>query len=237
LMLSLRDQGRLREVLALTRQRNPGSLDLLMSADALMESGHPDSGARLFHGEARRLLSSTDMLRGLQARTSVWQLTLAGTAYVAAGDTLVARRLVDSVEIIGKGSSYGRDPLLHHFLRGMLLQREGRHLEALVHLQASIFSQTDGYTRTNLAIARSMLILQRPAEAIAVLRPAIRGGVDGSNSYTSRTELHEALAEAFDQAGQRDSAMAHWRAVEFAWRHADPQFRDRYQRARLKAGL
>ena len=38
--------------------------------------------------------------------------------------------------------------------------------------------------------------LTRPLEAIAVLRPAIRGGVDGSNTYLSRTELHEALAQA-----------------------------------------
>lgn len=238
LMLSLRDQGRLREILAMTRQsRAPGSFDLLVAASLLVESGHPDSGARLFHGEAQRLLNSPNMLRGLQARTSVWQLVLAGTAYVAAGDTLVARRLADSVEVIGQRSSYGRDPRLHHFLRGILLQREGRHLEALNHLQASIFSLTDGYTRTNLAMAHSLLMLHRPAEAIAVLRPAIHGGVDGSNSYTSRTELHEAMAEAFEQAGQRDSAVAHWRSVESGWRRADPRFRDRYLRAKLRAGV
>ncbi len=68
-----------------------------------------------------------------------------------------------------------------------------------------------------------------------MLRPAIRGGVDGSNTYVSRTELHEAMAEAFEQAGRRDSAVRHWRAVESAWRHADPQFRDRYLRAKLKS--
>ena len=69
-----------------------------------------------------------------------------------------------------------------------------------------------------------------------MLRPAIHGGVDGSNTYVSRTELHEALAQAFEQAGQRDSAVAHWRAVESAWRHADPQFRNRYLEARRKTG-
>jgi len=101
----------------------------------------------------------------------------------------------------------------------------------------SLFSLTDGYTRTNLLMARSLLELHRPAEAIAVLRPAIHGGVDGSNTYVSRTELHEALAQAFEQNGQRDSAVVHWRAVESAWRRADPQFRDRYLRAKTKAGL
>ena len=86
-------------------------------------------------------------------------------------------------------------------------------------------------------MARSLLSLQRPAEAIAVLRPAIRGGVDGSNTYTSRTELHEALAQAFEQSGQSDSARFHWRAVESAWRFADPEFRERYLTARRKAGM
>jgi hypothetical protein len=68
-----------------------------------------------------------------------------------------------------------------------------------------------------------------------VLQPGIRGGVDGSNTYVTRTELHEALAQAFEQAGIRDSAVAHYRMVEQAWRHADPLFRERYQRAKLGA--
>jgi hypothetical protein len=117
------------------------------------------------------------------------------------------------------------------------VESQGRHAEAVDAFQRSLFSLTDGYTRINLMMARRLLELHRPAEAIAVLRPAIRGGVDGSNTYTSRTELHEALAEAFEQAGQRDSATAHWKAVECAWRRADPQFRDRHQQAKLKAGL
>jgi hypothetical protein len=61
--------------------------------------------------------------------------------------------------------------------------------------------------------------------------------VDGSNTYTSRTELHEAMALAFEQAGQADSARVHWRAVESAWRLADPVFRNRYLAARHKAAL
>jgi hypothetical protein len=100
-----------------------------------------------------------------------------------------------------------------------------------------VLSLTDGYTQINLALGRSLLALRRPAEAVAVLRPAIHGGVDGSNTYTSRTELHEAMAEAFEQAGNRDSAMAHYRTVEQAWRHADPEFAERYRRARAAAGL
>jgi tetratricopeptide (TPR) repeat protein len=148
----------------------------------------------------------------------------------------VVRRLADSLEVLGQTSQFGRDTKLHYFLRGLLFQQQGRHAEAVDAFQRSLFSLTDGYTRINLMMARSLLELRRSAEAIAVLRPAIRGGVDGSNTYTSRTALHEVMALAFEQAGQADSARAHWRAVESAWRRADPQFRERYLAAKQKAG-
>jgi DNA-binding SARP family transcriptional activator len=242
LHLSLRDQGRLREVDSvrrlwvaanLAKGENPADQpsDVLMSG---MERGHPEVSIRYLRRRAERTAGSTGP-PGVRNRYLVWYLTLAGTVYAASGDTAVVRRLADSVEALGPTSQFGRDAKLHYFLRGLLFQRQGRHGDAVDAFQRSLFSLTDGYTRINLMMARSLLELHRPAEAIAVLRPAIRGGVDGSNTYTSRTELHEALALAFEQAGQADSARAHWRAVESAWRRADPELRDRYQRAKLKA--
>jgi tetratricopeptide (TPR) repeat protein len=243
LLLSLRDQGRLREARALALEhRIPGSTrrvqgldpEVIVSTTMLQWMGRPDSAARLLHGAAQRILA-TAVPPGPRARNATWHLTLAGTAYLAAGDTAVVRRLADSIEVIGKGSAFGRDPLLHHYLRGIVLQRAGRHAEAVDQLRRAVLSLTDGYTQINLALGRSLLALRRPAEAVAVLRPAIHGGVDGSNTYTSRTELHEAMAEAFEQAGNRDSAVAHYRTVEQTWRHADPEFAERYRRARAAA--
>jgi tetratricopeptide (TPR) repeat protein len=240
LLLSLRDQGRLREGRALALEhRIPGSTrrvqgldpEFVVSTTLLQWMGRPDSAATLLHGSAQRILRSA-ATPGTRARNATWHFTLAGTAYLTAGDTAVVRRLADSIEVIGRGSTFGRDPLLHHYLRGILLQRAGRHADAVDQLRRAVYSLTDGYTEINLAMARSLLALQRPAEAVAVLRPAIHGGVDGSNTYTSRTELHEAMALAFEQAGHRDSAVAHYRAVEQAWRHADSEFAERYQRAR-----
>ncbi len=245
LLLSLRDQGRLREAdtlihrwripntTRLVPEPGPEPVDLAMLG---IESGRPGVSVRSFREAADRIARS-DMPRGLRARNVTWNLVLAGTAHAAAGDTAVVRRLADSLETLGATSTFGRDAKLHHVLRGLLLQREGRHAEAVDAFRRSLFSLTDGYTRTNLMMAQSLLALGRGGEAIAVLRPAIHGGVDGSNTYVSRTELHEALAQAFEQAGQRDSAVVHWRAVESAWQHADPQFRNRYLRAKLKAGL
>ncbi|CAN5680164.1 hypothetical protein BH23GEM3_BH23GEM3_06940 [soil metagenome] len=74
--------------------------------------------------------------------------------------------------------------------------------------------------------------LGRPAEAVAILRPALRGGLEASNLYVTHTELHEALGRAFAAAGQPDSAAIHYRWVERAWADADPAFRARHDFAR-----
>jgi DNA-binding SARP family transcriptional activator/tetratricopeptide (TPR) repeat protein len=243
LLLSLRDQGRLREADTLIhrwrvpntnlRVPDPGPEPVDVALLAL-EMGRPEVSVRAHRGSAANI-ATWSVPPAQRARNLIWQLTLAGTAHAAAGDTAVVRRLADSLEVLGPTSSYGRDSRLHHVLRGLLLQREGRHAEATDAFRRSLYSLTDGYTRTNLMLARSLLALGRGREAIVPLRAAIHGGVDGSNSYVSRTELHEALAEAFEQAGPADSARAHWRAVESAWRRADPQFLDRYARARAGA--
>jgi DNA-binding SARP family transcriptional activator len=244
MLFSLRNQGRLREAMALARdQIIPGSSrqvpglqpEGLTQVTLLMETGQPKKAAEGFRGVAANTLSQ-QLTPGFKARFATWMLTLAGTALAAAGDTAGLHRLADSTEQIGKGSNWGRDPRLHHFLRGLLLQRQGHHAEAVEAFRRAVHSTSDGFTRINLEMAKSLMALRRAPEAIAILQSALRGNVDGSNTYLTHTELHEAIAQAFEQAGQRDSAAAHWKAVESAWRHADPQFRERYLRAREKAG-
>jgi tetratricopeptide (TPR) repeat protein len=239
LLLSLRDQGRLQEAHRViqnwnrdppTRVANPSPppVDLAFLA---VEMGRPDLTIRVHRNEAQQFARAL-LPEGWRSRGIAWNLTLAGTAHAVAGHTAVVRRLADSVERIGRNSYWARDIRLHHVLRGLLLQAEGNHAAAVEEFRRSLFSLTDGYTRSNLMLARSLLALGQGKEAISILQPAIRGGVDGGNTYVSRTELHEALAEAFEQAGLQDSARAHWRAVESAWSRADPSFRERYERAR-----
>jgi len=57
---------------------------------------------------------------------------------------------------------------------------------------------------------------------------ALHGGLEGSNLYVTRTELHELLARLFDATGRRDSAAAHYRVFERPWRGSDPFLRPRY---------
>jgi tetratricopeptide (TPR) repeat protein len=165
-------------------------------------------------------------------RELTWSLARRGTAAAMAKELDLARRLADSAEVVGRGSLFGRDPLLHYFVRGLVAQSSGDHVTAVDFFRRSIFSPTFGFTRANLELARSLLALGRAAEAIPPLRSALRGGWDGSNLYVTRTELHELLAQAFAAGGRPDSAAAHYAAVERAWRRADPELAGRYEAAR-----
>lgn len=145
---------------------------------------------------------------------------------------LGVRRVVDSVTTTGRRSLFIRDPLLHHFLRGLLLAAATRHDSAVSEFRTAMFAPALGYTRINYELAKSLLALNRPAEASAVLRSALRAGLDGPGLYLTRTDKHELLARAFDQTGQRDSAVAHYAIVERSWRNADPILNPRYASAR-----
>ncbi|HEY7029024.1 MAG TPA: hypothetical protein VH438_15525 [Gemmatimonadales bacterium] len=80
---------------------------------------------------------------------------------------------------------------------------------------------SDGFSRTNYELAATWLRLRRPKDAIPPLQAAIRGSFEGGNPYVTRTELHQRLAEAWDAAGERDSAAVHYRQVVQAWEKAD----------------
>ena len=169
---------------------------------------------------------------GMAARYHAWRGTLAGMAVAAAGDTAAVRRLADSVEYWGARSIYGRDRKAHHYLRGLLFTAARRDDDAIREFQQAIYSPTLGFTRVNLELGRALMRQDRAREAAAVVAPALRGEVDASNLYVTRTELHELLAQAYDRAGVRDSAAVHFRAVARAWANADEGFRARRDAAR-----
>jgi hypothetical protein len=79
--------------------------------------------------------------------------------------------------------------------------------------------------------------LHQPREAIAILSPALRGAIEAQNLYVNRIELHELLGQAWDSAGQRDSAVAHYSTVARAWNAADPPLKSRGDRCRERAAV
>jgi len=243
--IALRMAGRYREARALLREgRVPRSnivkrgipTDAYMAGIVDMEMGLGRDAADEFRAIYRPDVGDTARARsGYRARYATWTLTLSATAAVAAGDTLRARHLVDSIQTFGAQSLFLRDPPLHHFVRGLLLSRAGRHAAAVDEYRASLVSPTFGYTRINYELGASLLASGRAAEAIPIVNAALHGGLEGSNLYVTRTELHELLARSFDAAGRHDSAATHYRVVERAWRAADPFLRPRYDAARSSA--
>jgi DNA-binding SARP family transcriptional activator/TolB-like protein len=239
-LIALRNQGRLRDALEFQRT---GVVPGLPAPNAkhtpvdindgilALERGDARAAAATF--EKRLHLNTVQLAPGVRARHLAWNGTLQGMALAAAGDTHSVRLLADRVEAWGRGSAYGRDRKAHHYLRGLVLAAAGRHDTAVREFQAAIHSPTLGFTRVNYELARSLLRLDRPREAVAALQPALRGELDASNLYITRTELHELLAQAFDRTGARDSAAVHYRAVVNAWARADTEFQPRRAAAKL----
>ncbi|MBA2626740.1 MAG: hypothetical protein H0U85_01900 [Gemmatimonadales bacterium] len=234
-LIALRNQGRLHEAAGLLDDgRLPGGdpyepatfdRDEITGAILASESGLHAEAIRRFRAVVAKASAITEP--GHRARGMTWNLTHAAVAYAASGDTASVHRIADSVEAIGPASLFGRSSRLHFFLRGLVLASAGRHAEAVDAYRRAVYSWSDGYTRINYELARSLIALGHPREVLPPLRAALRGGIDGSNLYLTRTELHEMMARAFAAAGERDSARVHYREVTAAWAHADPQFADR----------
>ena len=199
-----------------------------MQAQVLFELGRYAESAALFDSIAHVPVSD---LPSVRARNKAWTLTHVATARAAAGDTSRLRSLADTIQSLGGLTGRGRDRRLHHHVRGLLWLARGQPNEAMAELQRAVYSPTLGYTRTNLELAKLYLRLDRPRDAVAILQPALRGSLEASNMYVTRTELHELLASAHDSAGARDSAATHYAAVVHAWRNAEPRFRARWKRA------
>lgn len=221
-LIALRNQGRLSEAKRL-------ATDEITRSIIAFESGEYPAAIRGYRALAAE--ANTIPQAGHRARGVSWNLTHAGAAYAALGDTTAVRRLADSVESLGPQSLYGRTARLHYFLRGLLLAAGGRHAEAVETYRRAMFSATEGYTRINYEMAKSLLAMERPREALAPLQAALRGGIDGSTLYITRTELHELLAQAFVAAGRHDSAAAHYLEVARAWDKGDALFQPRRRTA------
>ena len=243
LVLSLREQGRMKEALAAARrsriaaarstgqQSNRAPINVL-EAQMLLEMGRPAAAATLFDSLAAQRM--TEDTPSAEARTTALMLTHAADARFAAGDTSLLSKLADSIRVMGDRSGYGRDRRLHHHVRGLILAARGADSAAISEFKSAVYSWTVGFTRTNYELARLYLRHGQAREAVAVLQPALRGALDASNLYVSRTELHERLAQAWEAAGQPDSAAAHYAWVVHAWSAADPFLQPRVTAARAR---
>jgi tetratricopeptide (TPR) repeat protein len=241
--IARRQQGRLEAALADARRHRalasatlppvPPSLraappPALSEAEILFEMGRFRASAALFDSVSRWTIRRESESQHAHAR--LWAMTHASRALAAAGDTAELSARADTIQRLGTISGSGRDRLLHHYVRGLLLVARGQNEAAVTELRRAMWSWTFGYTRVNQALADALLRLGRPREAIALLQPALRGTIEASNFYFPRTEIHEQLGHAWLAVGDpaaRDSAAAHYAVVERAWHRADPAFAER----------
>lgn len=231
-VITYRNEGRLGDALAaarklLTPEVSQRELGGDAEAQVLFEQGHYRAAARMFDSLAAIPPATPPNAPSSLARQRSWMLTHAGTAWAAAGDTVHLARVADSVEGSARLSSYGRDWSLPHYLRGLLWRARGDSGRSLGELSHAIYSPSDGYTRANLELARAWLGAGQPRAAAAILSSALRGPVEASSFYLTRTEIHEMLARSFEAAGMPDSAAAQYGIVARSWLHGDPPFRRR----------
>jgi tetratricopeptide (TPR) repeat protein len=237
LAVVLRQMGRLQEArklahdyrLSIKERLLPGAApyNALLEGQVLFELGEYRAAAMLFDSIAVGQQVGFDSTG--QNRDRIWAWVHEGDALAQAGDTGRLRLLADSMEVAGRGVGQARERNLHAHVRGLLARIRGRDDEALNWFRRAMVSPVMGLTRTNYELAGIYLRNDRPVEAIRILRPATRAGTVGPALYITHTDLEARLAEAFDSAGQADSALHYYRKVLQAWDHADPEFSARRQ--------
>ncbi|HWA59086.1 MAG TPA: BTAD domain-containing putative transcriptional regulator [Gemmatimonadales bacterium] len=235
LAIANRHLGRLQDALEQARvyrrgkadptPRGAAPLSAYLEGQVLFEMGRFREAAALFDSIGRARVPFEDPSSG--ARTRVWASTHMATALAAAGDTTRLAALADSMQQQGQMSGLERDRRLHHYVRGLLFAARRRDDEAVGEFREAITSRNSGYARVSYEMGRALLRLHRPEEAVAALQPATRSIFEGAALYLTHTDAHELLAQAWEAAGNRDSAAAHYRLVAKAWENADPGFTPR----------
>jgi len=246
LIISLRTQGRLHEALALAQGAFRGADSALThtvgtarvaEAQVRFELGQFRRAADIFESLVVPPDTFSRAAAGRSARQRVWVLTHAGSSFAAEGDTIALAALADTLQVWGPRSGFGRDRLLRDYLQGLLWTARDRPDSALAAFGRSTFSETEGFSRTDLQRARTLLTLGRPQEAIPILRHPLAGSLEAGNFYTTQTELQELLAQAYDAAGNLDSAAVYYRYVVTAWKGADAQLQPRVARDRERLAV
>jgi DNA-binding SARP family transcriptional activator len=169
--------------------------------------------------------SAGDADPGQDARLNVQRWAVATSVAAAAQRADVAKRWADSSEAWSTRAPTRRDPRTAMWARGMALAAAGDTAGAIVTLQQAMYWPAFGLPRLNADLARLLLARGRYAEAIPVARGALRAPFDLRSSVADFTTSRMLLARAFEGAGQRDSALVHWRVVQRSWRGADAPLR------------
>jgi tetratricopeptide (TPR) repeat protein len=231
-VVSLRYQRRLGEALEAARRyralRDAGDQQRAVwdhvapEAQVLFEMGRHSESLALMDSAAAQPFGSGSASRDTRHR--VWVLSHASTVALAMGDTARVRRMADEMEALAQDLARARDQALHLYPRALLDAERGNLEAAAVGLRE--VTATNRYARGNLDLARVLLRMGHPGEAIGPLQRALRGPIQSDGYYIIGPEFHEALGRAWEDLGAPDSAAVHYRKALAAWEGADPFFDD-----------
>ncbi len=240
----LRNQGRLREALAVGRALRTATGEpargaaappsALVEAQMLFELGRLGQAGALFDSIARWPAPGQPV--SVRATQRVQAVSMVAATRYAAGDTALLGELADSLERDGERAVMFQPHDQHHYVRGLLFVARGDDDEAVAAFRRGLASTATDFGRTNRELALVLLRRGRPEEAARALDPAAHGYfLETTNLHVSLTEIHELLAEAWDAAGVPDSAAVHWARVARDWERADPELQPRRLRAAERA--
>jgi tetratricopeptide (TPR) repeat protein len=198
----------------------------------LFEAGRFASAARIWDSIAGN--PNPILLPSGLGRRQLYLHVLKAEAAVAAGDSAGAVRAAEAAASWAERTGNPRDGRVALHARSLVMLGNGDTAAAVTALKTAIFSPTVGFTRSNLVLGRILLAQGKAEEALRWISPALRGTLEAANLYVTRTELHEAMAEAHAALGRRDSAQKHWRQVAAALARSDPGARPRLERARAE---
>jgi DNA-binding SARP family transcriptional activator/tetratricopeptide (TPR) repeat protein/TolB-like protein len=210
----------------LVDEYHDGGLELVR-ANSLAHTGLYAEAGRMYeritpHGNRSELASPVQSLAGDRARTFAWHHALEADALSPTRDTVHLRLLADSIEQLGARSYYARDWHLHHHVRGLIAQIQGRPADASREMTLAQFGLA-GWTRTNAALAESRLALNDAAGALVTLRVAYESPPDAMGRYLPRSEIDYWMARAFAVAHMADSARVYSQFAVDAWAKADAE--------------
>jgi hypothetical protein len=165
-------------------------------------------------------------------------VALRGRVLAAQSDSTALRTLVDSVAASPMPTIDARTLALRGYLRGLAAATRGAHGEALPHFEAALRVDRVTAPAINVALARSLTALGRPADAIPVLRAATRAPILPTGATAEPfPAVREQLALAHAAIGARDSARVHARIVLDAWNESEAVMRVRTNALRRAVGL
>jgi DNA-binding SARP family transcriptional activator len=169
-------------------------------------------------------------------RSLVSALLLQARAHAALRDTARLAPLADSIAALTRMPGMERTGPMAEYPRGLLLLARGDTARAIAAFRAIPVPSIVGFVPRDVALAEALVGAGRAREAVAVLQPNFRAYRGAAGTYATRTDLHEALALAWEAAGRADSARAHWAAVVRAWEGGDAVLAARVGRARGRLG-